>query len=386
MRFHLLLAATLVVLCGAVGGAIATGAPMADAGLDQTVTDGTPVELDGSGSVHPDGQITTYEWSIEVDGQGAFEPDCSNCERTEFAPPSRGTYRVTLTVTDATGRSATDSMSLTVTKAGPTVELTNASEIRTDHPVTLVSEIESRDAELDRIGWALDGTLLVERPLSGATDRSELRMTFDAEKAYRIQVVAIDTDGRSTYKERVVQTADADESNPDREPQLASLPQPGFETETDRNRSITNPNSGIDSQGHRPVPGGSPRQTSRTNSHASNGSVGFSEYGIQRPARLPNADRSGHDSSIPSDVTLHSNREHRRAVEASREPFRPESRSITDGWLTTVETSTSLVKSGTESDTEAASSSEAAEPSKGYTSAAASMLRERPPNATRDES
>jgi hypothetical protein len=43
---------------------------MADAGLDQTVTDGTPVELDGSGSLHPDGQITAYEWSIEADGQG----------------------------------------------------------------------------------------------------------------------------------------------------------------------------------------------------------------------------------------------------------------------------------------------------------------------------
>jgi hypothetical protein len=386
MRFHLLLAATLVVLCGTVGSAIAAGAPMADAGLDQTVTDGTPVELDGSGSLHPDGQITAYEWSIEADGQGTFEPDCSNCERTAFAPPARGTYRVTLTVTDATGRSATDSMSLTVTKAGPSVELTNASQIQTDHPVTLVSEIESRDAELDRIGWALDGTLLAERSLSGATDRSELRMTFDSEKAYRIQVVAIDTDGRSTYRERVVQTTDTDESNTDREPRLASLPQPQFGTKTDRNGSLTTPDTGIDNRGYRSVPGGSPRQTSRTNRHASNGSVGFSKYGIQRPDRLPDADRSGHDSSIPSDVTLHSDREHSRAVWANRESFRSGSRPITDGWLTAVETGTALVKSGAESDTEAASSSEAADPSKGYTSAAASMLRERPPNATRDES
>ncbi|MEF8778485.1 MAG: PKD domain-containing protein [Natronomonas sp.] len=254
MRFHLLLVATLVVLCSAVGGSVATEEPMADAGLDQTVTDGTPVELDGSGSLHPDGQITSYEWSIDAEGQGTFEPDCSNCERTEFVPPGQGTYRVTLTVTDATGRSATDSMSLTVTRAGPSVELTNASEIQTDRPVTLASEIESRNAKLDRIGWALNGTLLVERSLSGSTDRSELQMTFDVEKAYRIQVVAIDTHGRSTYQERVVQTADADESNLDRKPQLSSLPQPEFGTEIDRSGSITNPNAGIGSHGHRPVP------------------------------------------------------------------------------------------------------------------------------------
>lgn len=384
MRLHLFVAAILVVLCGTVGGADATGEPMADAGLDQTVTDGTPVELDGSGSLHPDGQIASFEWSIEAEGQGTFEPDCSNCERTEFVPPGRGTYRVTLTVTDAAGRSATDSMSLTVTNAGPTVELSGASEIQPTHPVTLVLEIESPDAELDRIGWALDDTLLVERSLSGSTDRSELRMSFDAEKTYRIQVVAVDTEGRSTYEERVVRTTDTAGSNPDRDPQLASLPQPEFETETNRNRPITNQDTGIDIPGDRSTLGDSSPQAPRTNRHASNESVDFSEYGIQRPAQLPEVDRRGRDPSTRSDVTIYSNQGHSRAVGAGRETFRPESRSVTYGWLTTVETGTSLVKAGNESDTEAASPSEAAESSKEYTSAAASMLRERPPNATED--
>jgi hypothetical protein len=219
-----------VLLCGAVGGASAAGGPMADAGLDQTVTDGKPVELDGSGSFHPDGQITSYEWSIETEKPGTFEPDCPNCERTDFVPPTPGTYNVTLTVTSNTGRSATDSMSLTVTTGSSSVELFEASEIRPYRPVTLVSE---------------------------------------------------------------------------------------------------------------------------------------------------------YDPSARSDITIAPNRD-RRALGVGRETFQPGDRSIAEGGSTTVATSTSVIEAGAGSDTGATSSSEAAEHSRDYTSPAASMLRERSPNATDD--
>lgn len=365
MRLYLFVATTLVLLCATVGGAIATGEPMADAGLDQTVTDGTSVELDGSGSLHPSGRIASYEWSIETEERRTFEPDCSNCERTEFVPPGPGTYNVTLTVTDNTGQSETDSMSLTVTPGGPTVELSGGSEIQPYRPVTLVSEIDSPDAELDRIGWALDGTLLVERSLNGSTDRSELRISFDAEKAYRIQVVAIDTDGRSTYEERILRIGDATHSIHNEDRQLISLPQPDF-------RGANGPNGPIT---HRDTKSDIP---------ARNNSGGFSEYGIRRRNRPPDANRGEYDPSVRSDITIVPHREHRRALGAGRDTFRPRNRSIDQGESTTVDTSTSVVEAGVGSDTETALPSGTTGSSADYTSPAASILRGRSPNATDD--
>ena len=47
----------------ALGG---SGPPLADAGLDQDVEQGTTVLLDGTGSRDPDGRIDAYRWRIET--------------------------------------------------------------------------------------------------------------------------------------------------------------------------------------------------------------------------------------------------------------------------------------------------------------------------------
>lgn len=58
--------AVLATIFVCTGGAAATGGPMADAGLDQTVTVETTVQLDGTGSSAPDGAIAGYEWTIRM--------------------------------------------------------------------------------------------------------------------------------------------------------------------------------------------------------------------------------------------------------------------------------------------------------------------------------
>ncbi|BAZ93525.1 hypothetical protein TspCOW1_15360 [Thiohalobacter sp. COW1] len=86
-------------------------APQADAGADQTLQlasgeNSTTVTLDGSASADPDGQIVSYVWI----GTGA-DPD-------DVAQPqlvlSAGSYSFTLTVTDDSGNSATDTAAVTV--------------------------------------------------------------------------------------------------------------------------------------------------------------------------------------------------------------------------------------------------------------------------------
>jgi PKD repeat protein len=71
-------------------------APVANAGLDQSVIVGDVVSFDGSGSYDPDGAILSYEWDF---GDGEF----GSGESLTHVYISEGTYTVTLTVTDDGG-------------------------------------------------------------------------------------------------------------------------------------------------------------------------------------------------------------------------------------------------------------------------------------------
>lgn len=81
--------------------------PVADAGPDLTVADSSTAVLDGSGSFDPENTILTFAWSI--DGVAV-----ATGPKATVGPFPAGTRTVTLTVTDRSGDSATDSMLLTV--------------------------------------------------------------------------------------------------------------------------------------------------------------------------------------------------------------------------------------------------------------------------------
>ncbi len=81
--------------------------PTADAGVDQTVDDTTPVNLSGSGSRDPDGTITSYVWTengTEI-ATGMTPPGL---------PFAIGTHNIMLTVTDNENATDTDAMVVTV--------------------------------------------------------------------------------------------------------------------------------------------------------------------------------------------------------------------------------------------------------------------------------
>ncbi len=88
-------------------------APVADAGPDQTVSDGDgdgveSVTLDGSGSYDPDGAIASYEWDIDGDGVTDLTGDIVT---DTFAV---GTHTITLSVTDSDGLTDQDDVLVTV--------------------------------------------------------------------------------------------------------------------------------------------------------------------------------------------------------------------------------------------------------------------------------
>jgi hypothetical protein len=103
--------ATDEVVITVTEGASQNTPPVANAGTDQTVTDGDNngsevVSLDGSASSDSDGNIVSYVWS---DTNGQIATGVS--PQVQFAV---GTHNVTLTVTDDQGAAATDDMVITV--------------------------------------------------------------------------------------------------------------------------------------------------------------------------------------------------------------------------------------------------------------------------------
>lgn len=83
--------------------------PVADAGPDQTVTFGTTVVLDGSGSSDDKG-IKSYEWMVVEGSETVFHRG----EKVTHLFGAPGQYNVTLTVTDHADKVATDDVLITV--------------------------------------------------------------------------------------------------------------------------------------------------------------------------------------------------------------------------------------------------------------------------------
>ena len=93
-------------------------APTADAGDSQSVTEGSLVTLDASGSFDPNGEedILSYSWE-QINGIQVTLSDASAVKPTFTAPElseSTITLEFVLTVTDVAGQKATDSVHVIV--------------------------------------------------------------------------------------------------------------------------------------------------------------------------------------------------------------------------------------------------------------------------------
>ena len=95
-------------------------APTANAGADQSVTTGTEVTLDGSGSSDPDtGDTWTYAWT-QTSGTDVTLSDTVAEMPTFTAPDSAAVLVFTLTVTDVAGATNTDMVTITVNPVADT--------------------------------------------------------------------------------------------------------------------------------------------------------------------------------------------------------------------------------------------------------------------------
>ena len=91
--------------------------PLANAGLDTTVTQKTPVTLNGSGSTDSDGNIVSYRWQ-QVEGKAVTLNNASSAILTFTTPSTNRMIPLTfeLTVTDNNGATAKDQVVVIVVK------------------------------------------------------------------------------------------------------------------------------------------------------------------------------------------------------------------------------------------------------------------------------
>ena len=97
--------------------------PVADAGGPYMGGVGTPITLDASGSIDPDGNIVSYRW--DTDGDGIYDETGKSVQATYTFT---GNYTITLEVTDNDGITSTDTTYAVITSTPPAPTQTHNSQ------------------------------------------------------------------------------------------------------------------------------------------------------------------------------------------------------------------------------------------------------------------
>ncbi|MFJ8693488.1 VWA domain-containing protein [Streptomyces roseolilacinus] len=171
--------------------------PVADAGPDKSVAEGSSVALDGSGSHDTDGVLTSYAWNGADAGVGTLSN--TNAAVASYSGLDDGADAVTLTVTDDNGLVDDDSATMTVQNVAPSLTLTSCpvdpSAVGSDVSFTgTFTDPGTLDTHEMTVDWG-DGTTSapVTSPV-GATHQ------YAAAGIHDITVTVTDDDGGSDTK------------------------------------------------------------------------------------------------------------------------------------------------------------------------------------------
>ena len=128
-----------------------TRPPVASAGPDQEVLTGQTVQLDGGSSIDPDGEALTYLWSFTSVPSGSTAALAGPTTTSPtFVANVAGVYEVTLTVTNTSGETASDSVRITATTASPSLDV----PVSVTFPDTEVGSVSDTFVELVSSGGA----------------------------------------------------------------------------------------------------------------------------------------------------------------------------------------------------------------------------------------
>jgi mono/diheme cytochrome c family protein len=189
-------------------------APVANAGTPRSVSTGTTVALNGTGSTDPEGAALSYAWVLQVPGGSSASLSTNTSSQPSFVADVAGSYTATLTVSDG---ALTSSASVVITAQAPPPPsggnqppVANAGAARTVTTGTTVAL--NGTGSTDPEGAALSYAWVLQVPggsgakLSSATS-SQPSFVADVAGSYTATLTV--SDGALTSSARVVITAQA---------------------------------------------------------------------------------------------------------------------------------------------------------------------------------
>jgi uncharacterized repeat protein (TIGR02543 family) len=189
---------------------VTNDAPIANAGVDQSVLAGASVTLDGSGSSDPDGHTPlSYAWTQSA-GTAVTLSDPSAVSPSFTAPTTAGSLTFELIVTDSMGlASAADSVTITVTNAAPIADAGADQVVLAGELVTLDASASSDPDGHTPLsyGW----TQIAGTPVS-LSDSSAIAPTFTAPNGasvLRFSLVVTDSMGLASAADTVTITVNS---------------------------------------------------------------------------------------------------------------------------------------------------------------------------------
>lgn len=178
--------------------------PIAHAGGDYSVAEGSPVTLDGSGSTDSDGTIASYSW--DFDGDGVY--DDANGVHPVFQTSDSGVYTVGLQVIDDRGDSAVATTLVTVTNVAPVADAGGSYNLELGQTATLDGSGSSDPGnDIVEYAWDLDGDGVYET--LGAT----VEYTPSTTGNFTIGLQVTDADGAISSTTAIVEVSEPQVSN-----------------------------------------------------------------------------------------------------------------------------------------------------------------------------
>jgi len=177
----------------------------ADAGGPYAGAEGEPILLDASGSSHPTGTITGYEW--DLDGDGVFDDGTFEDATGAVVPgtivtgvfPDDGTYTVAVRVTDDSGEQDVDTAEVTVSNAAPTVDAGADASVGEGDAATLAvtfTDPGAGDVHTATVDWG-DGTPVGPASVNeeGGTGTVAASHPYPDDGTFPVTVCVTDDDG-----------------------------------------------------------------------------------------------------------------------------------------------------------------------------------------------
>lgn len=170
--------------------------PVANAGTDQTVSPGTVVTLDGSGSSDVDGNPLSFQWALLSRPTGSnAQLIGANSVSPTFTADIGGQYVVQLIVNDGVANSPPDTVTITTTPGNspPTARAGDDQTVRAGDVVSL-DGIGSSDPDDDPLSfaWSLTSRPAASTATLSSNDLPSVSFTADVPGLYVAQLIVND--------------------------------------------------------------------------------------------------------------------------------------------------------------------------------------------------